>query len=235
MSIHWNNGPAAKDLYLNNGQRAIAAYFNNENSPVFIHQDAPTITGFGLTAGSGKQQNLDINLPDLPIDITMSATLANAESWEIRRNAGNASTIIAASPDNSSPPFHQERLTSSFRPNRNTWDYVLTATRTVAGIAYSAHAVAHLRILEAPRLDSFAADGPYSTGGGAGLHAEFLPHLDRLHGISDCSRIHAAERIPSRSPAFKQTSHFCRRAAAGKQSNSDFDNATDVASYNADA
>ena len=175
MPIYLNAGNAAQALYLNNGQPAIAAYFNNENTPVFIHQDAPTITGFGLTAGSGKQQNLDINLANLPIDITMSATLQNAGSWEIRRNAGGGvSTVIAVSPDNSSPPFHQERLTTSFRPNRSVWDYVLTATRRVAGIDYSSHAVAHLRVLELPRLDSFTADGPFSTGGGAVFTQNFF-------------------------------------------------------------
>lgn len=168
MPIAWEDSPEALALYYEDSDPALAAYWENLHDPVWAHPDAPSISGWGITSGTGKSLNLDVPIGSLPVDVTMSATLEDAESWSITRITGpGESSVAAESPDNSIPPFWQEALRSDFRPNRNVWDYSLAALRTVGGVQYSAHAIAHLRVVEPPRLDSLVADGPYETGGQA--------------------------------------------------------------------
>ena len=83
-------------------------------------ENAPTITDFGATAGQGKQQTLTVNRTQLPITITMSATLADTTSWSLMRVTGAGAVEAASSPSPATSMLYPEALTSTFHPPA-TW------------------------------------------------------------------------------------------------------------------
>ena len=85
-------------------------------------ENAPTITDFGATAGQGKQQTLTVNRTQLPITITMSATLADTTSWSLMRVTGAGAVEAASSPSPATSMLYPEALTSTFHPPA-TWSF----------------------------------------------------------------------------------------------------------------
>ena len=128
-------------------------------------ENAPTITDFGATAGQGKQQTLTVNRTQLPITITMSATLADTTSWSLMRVTGAGAFEAALSSSPATSMLYSEALTSTFHPPAAGWTYNLAASNSALANCGTRHATLRVRGVTAPTLTALTATAPASSQG----------------------------------------------------------------------
>ena len=132
MALFWENGTeAAVALRFQDSAEACAAYYEDGHVPIYVKpglENAPVISNYGASSGSGNHKLLTLNANQLPIDITVSGNSTNTNQWTIRRIVGSVVTQVAAGIDQSPETvraFYQEALTAQFKPDSTGWAYTL--------------------------------------------------------------------------------------------------------------
>ena len=121
---------------------------------------AATISDWGATSGTQKQRRLTINrtaITSQGLVIRMSATLTGASSWEVWRDYGTGSSIVAEGTNLA--PAYNESLTPDLHPPASGWTYRLHAYASDADGA-DADDTLTVRVVTAPTLTAFNASAP---------------------------------------------------------------------------